>query len=192
MDLAARVRRRFEETVVKEEEAEEKAYPLRFGSTPVRFPGFERKLWLVVVDGLSEKPLLLLTTLPAGRSKRHDGHIVQSYLTRWRVEETIRFIKQSYDLEDVRLLKYDRLRAMATLVMTAGHFACVWLGRRAKLRILLQHVYDASKRIYGIPEFRFYAIADGIKELLFGRSGGLPTPDPPKPNPELSLFPMGP
>lgn len=53
-NLAARVRRHFEETVVKEEESEEKAYVLRFGSTSARFPGFERNLWLVVVDGLGE------------------------------------------------------------------------------------------------------------------------------------------
>jgi len=29
---------------------------------------------------------------------------VEAYLTRWRVEDTIRFIKQSYHLEDVRVL----------------------------------------------------------------------------------------
>jgi len=28
---------------------------------------------------------------------------------RRRVEETIRFIKQSYDIEDIRVLTYDRL-----------------------------------------------------------------------------------
>lgn len=191
-DLAARVRRRYEETVVKEETEEEKAYVLRFGSTPVRFPGVEQKLWLVVIDGLGKEPLLLLTTLPAGRSKKRNWGILQSYLTRWRVEETIRFIKQSYDMEDIRVLKYDRLRAMATLVMAAAYFTCMWLGRRTKLRVLHQHVLEVSQRIYGIPEFRFYAIADGIKELLFGRPGRLSTPDPPKPSPELTLFPMGP
>ncbi len=89
----------------------------------MRFPGSARRLWLVVVDGRGAKPLLLLTTLPAGRSRRRTWRIVQSYLTRWRVEETIRFLKQSYDVEDIRRLKYDRLRAMATLVMAAGHFA---------------------------------------------------------------------
>jgi len=28
------------------------------------------------------------------------------------------------------------------------------------------HVLKASKRIFGIPDFRYYAIADGIRELL--------------------------
>jgi len=35
---------------------------------------------------------------------------VQIYLTRWKIEETFRFIKQSYNLEDIRVLKYQRLK----------------------------------------------------------------------------------
>jgi hypothetical protein len=45
--------------------------------------------------------------------------------TRWRVEENIRFIKQSYGLEDIRLLIYELLRIMAALVMAAACLACV-------------------------------------------------------------------
>ena len=98
------------------------------------------------------------------RSRKSLWRVVESYLTRWRVEETIRFVKQSYQLEDIRLLSYERLRSMATLVMAAAYFACVHLGETVKLTILLQHIYKAAKRIYGVPEFRFYAIADGIKK----------------------------
>lgn len=60
---------------------------------------------------------------------------------------------------------------MAALVMAAAYFACVFLGRKAKLRILVQNVYRVARRIDGIPEFRFYAIAARIKELLFARPG---------------------
>ena len=44
----------------------------------------------------------------------------------------------------------------------------------------VQPIERAAKRIYGIPEFRFYAIADGIKQLLYGRAAGigLPRHDP--------------
>jgi len=79
------------------------------------------------------------------------------------LEETIRFMKQSYDVEDIRLLSYERLRTMAVLLMAAAHFTFAYLGSRAKLRILTRHVYDAARRIFGIAEFRFYAIA---KRLL--------------------------
>jgi hypothetical protein len=93
--------------------------------------------------------------------------VIEAYLTRWRIEETIRFVKQSYQLEDIRVLTYERLRNMMGLVLAASYFAAVYLGVRAKMEILVTHVLKASKRIFGIPDFRYYAIADGIRELLY-------------------------
>lgn len=77
-----------------------------------------------------------------------------------------RFLKQSYQLEDLRLLRYERLRTMATLVLAAAHFIAVHLCRRAKLEIFAQHLLNAARRIYGVPAFRFYALADGIRQVL--------------------------
>lgn len=59
----------------------------------------------------------VLTTLEIGRSEMRLWPVVESYLARWRVEETIRFIKQSYQFEDIRLLTYERLWTMAALVI---------------------------------------------------------------------------
>ena len=56
------------------------------------------------------------------------------------MEETIRFIKQSYRLEDIRVLKYEGLRNLAMLVLVTAYFASVYLGQRAKVAILLQHI----------------------------------------------------
>ena len=106
---------RFRETVVKETPEGERIYQLDFGSRTVRLPGFERKLTLVVVAGFGRKPLMLLTTERTARSRKSHWRVVEAYLSRWRVEETIRFIKQSYRLEDIRLLSYLRLRCIATL-----------------------------------------------------------------------------
>ena len=179
--IAAKCRLPYRETVIKETSKGEQVYHLDFGARAVRIPGFSQKLSLVVVAGLGEKPLLLLTTMAVTRSRKSLWRVVESYLARWRVEETIRFIKQSYQLEDIRLLRYRRLRTMAVLVMAVAYFACVYLGKSIKLRILVQHIQQAAKRIYGIPEFRFYALADGIKQVLFGRYGGMGKPPPPAP-----------
>ena len=48
------------------------------------------------------------------------------------------------------------------LVQATAYFAYVYLGKRAKLLILVQHIERAAKRIFRIPEFRFCASADGI------------------------------
>lgn len=157
----------YRETVVKEKDGQEAVYCLRFGCVPVRLPAHpKKKLWLVVVQGFGQTPLMLLTTEPMRRSKKVAWRIVAAYITRWRVEETIRFIKRSYDLEDIRVLTYRRLKNMATLVLAAAFFAAVHLGLKVKMEVLAMHVMDAAKRLFGIPNFRYYALADGIKEIL--------------------------
>ena len=101
---------------------------------------------------------------------------MRGYLTRWLVEETIRFIKQSYGFEDIRVLRYERLRNMAALVLAAAFFTAVRIGHRPKLEILALHALKASQRIFGIPDFRYYALAEDIKAIL-GRSGQGILPD---------------
>ena len=161
----------YSSTVIKEKNGKEKVYTIEFGYRPVRLPEYpERPLWLVVVKGFGRTPLMLLTTEPLRRNRKVLWWAVEAYITRWRVEETIRFIKQSYDLEDVRVLSYDRLKNMAVLVLAASYFAAVWLGTTAKLNILAMHAMTAARRLFGIPDFRYYALADGIK-TIFKRIG---------------------
>ena len=186
-EVARRCPLRFRETVGRETPEGERIYQLDVGSRPIRLPGCERRLTLVVVSGFGEKPLMLICTERLSRSRKSHWRVVEAYLSRWRVEEAIRFIKQSYRLEDIRLLTYRRLRCMAALVMAAAYFACAHLGKQLKLAVLLKRVYKAAKRIYGIPEFRYYAIADGLKNLLYGRewqAGRSSSTDPP-PTPML-------
>ena len=171
LDLAKSCSTPYSSTIIKEQRNEEKAYSIHFGFVPVRLPEVpDRKLWLVVVKGFGNKPLMLLTTEPMRRNRKVLWWIVKAYITRWRVEDTIRFIKQSYDIEDIRVLTYDRLRNMVVLVLAASYFAAVWLGTNAKLNVLAMHAMIAAKRIFGIPDFRYYALADGIK-AIFKRIG---------------------
>lgn len=176
-ELAASCRLPHRETVVRQEPGDEQVLPLRFGARAVHLPDRPKApLYLVVVEGPWPEPILLLTTEKPGRSRRSVWRLVEGYFARWRVEESIRFVKQSYRLEDIRLLRYDRLRAMVTLVVAVAYFAAVYLGRRTRLRLLTQHILRSAKRIYGVPEFRFYAVADGIKQLLFSSQRGLGPP----------------
>lgn len=92
--------------------------------------------------------------------------VVQSYLTRWFVEETIRFIKRSYSVEHIRVLTYQRIKNVAALVLASSFFTAVYFGRKPKLEILALHATNAAPRIFGIPDFHYYTIADGIKEIL--------------------------
>jgi hypothetical protein len=177
--------------IIKEKEGEEKTYFIEFGFLPVRLPECpQRPLWLVVVKGLGKNPLMILTTEAMRRNRKVLWWAVEAYLTRWRVEDTIRFVKQSYDFEDIRVLTYNRLKNMATLVLAASYFAAVWLGTTTKLNILAMHAMNAAKRIFGIPDFRYYALADGIS-AIFKRIGTGPLHPrglKPDPSPQLPLW----
>ena len=172
--------------IVREEKGKEVPLRLDYGFIPVRLPNHpDTPLWLVVVQGFGAKPMALLTNLPMRKNRKTLWWVVSAYLTRWRVEEAIRFIKQSYDLEDVRVLTYDRLRNMVVLVNAVAFFTAVVLGAKIKLEILATHLITASKRLFGIPDFHLYAIADGIREVC-ARSPRRPNPAANDP-PQLSL-----
>ena len=52
------------------------------------------------------------------------------------------------------------------LVTAVAYFAATFLGQQMKLRILCEKLLIISQRFFGIPPFRFYALADGIRTIL--------------------------
>jgi hypothetical protein len=184
--LGARCRLRYGARVIRIEDGQEKILQLRFGAEPVRLPGREEKLLLVVIAGWGQEPMLLLTNLAGAQDSSTLWWIVRIYLTRWKIEETFRFIKQSYQVEDIRVLRYQRLKNLIVLVTAAAYFAATFLGQKLKLKILCEKLLIISRRFFGIPPFRFYALADGIRTALTGSSPG-PLPEPPA-NLQLELL----
>ena len=134
----------------------------------------------MVVKGFGKKPLMLLTNVPVRKRRSVLWFIVGSYLTRWRIEEAIRLLKQSYNLEDIRVLTYQRLKNLVALVLAASHFVATYLGDRLKVAILARRVMRTAKRFFGIAPFRYYALADGVAAILARATRGpLCAPRPP-------------
>jgi len=169
-----------------EKEGESKKKTISVGQRRVRLPFSQQPLFLVVVKGWGEKPMMLLTNVAV----RSEGvmRILEIYLTRWKCEESYRFIKQAYNLEDVRVLSYTALRNMMALVQAVFHFVSVELGKKLKLNILLKKIFEKAKRFFEIPDFKQYAIADGIYKVLFAsRTGIIPALMRPRHNGQLLL-----
>ena len=55
---------------------------------------------------------------------------------------------------------------MASLVVAVAYFAAVWRGKRVKLDTLAKHVAKVSRKMFEVPEFFCYAIADGPRWLF--------------------------
>ena len=103
-------------------------------------------------------------------------------------QETFRFLKQSYNLEDIRVLKYQRLKNLVVLVTAAAYFAATFLGQKMTLRILCEKLPIISQRFFGIPPFRFYALADGIRRVLSASAFRPPQESRPDAQLELALI----
>jgi hypothetical protein len=180
-ELAASCPMKHIEIVTRETGDGVKSYKLEFGAMTVALPQRpDKPLRMVVVKGFGERPMLLLTTLAGTTSRKSLWQVVEGYLTRWRVEDAIRFVKQSYNLEDIRVLTYRRLKNMVALLLAVIYFNCVWLAGRLRCEILTTNITHAAKRIYGVAEFLHYAVADGLGRLFtrHGKWYGYKPPDP--------------
>jgi hypothetical protein len=187
-DLAACCRMLYREQIIKEERSSEKVYDIEVGLARVKLPGRKERLTLVVVKGLGEEPLMILTNLKVVRSRKSVMSVVLSYFRRWQVEETIRFTKQAFHIEDIRVRKYHRLQNMMAIVSAVVHFVAVRLGEGLRLGMLAHHALEAAKRIFGVAGLRYYALADGIKASLAGCEAPLRNANAqPRADPQLLL-----
>jgi hypothetical protein len=182
---------RYEKTIVKKDGNQEKLYHLAFGFRKVLFPGYDEQLYLLVVRGLGKEPLMLLSNVALTRSQKLLWKMIRRYFRRWAIEDTIRFWKQSYDVENIRVLGYTSLQNAMALVSAVSYFAAIVLDIGSKLQLTAAYVLKSAKRVFGIPEFRYYAIADGLK-AIFTKHPGKPyrlfsTKGPPH-SPQLQLF----
>jgi len=131
-------------------------------------------LFLVVVKGFGKQPMMLLTSCPINlKAKETIWRVVEIYLTRWKCDESFRYIKQCYNLEDIRVRHYTSIRNMVVLILAVAYFAAIYLGDNLKLKMLVERIYLVSKRFFGVPTFFNYAIADGLYNLLFPDKTGI-------------------
>jgi len=182
-EAARRCATRIERSVEVERDGRRTRLTLHRGSITVKLP--ERTytpLWLVVIRGFGQEPIMLLTNLAPTEDREHAVWIADVYLTRWKCEEAYRFTKQAYRLEDVRVRSYVAIRNVYALVTAVLYFVSVVIGARAKMSLIFKRLCEEAKRFYEIATFYQYAVADGIHRLLFGSRGG-PAPVPPPSEP---------
>ena len=163
-----------EATLITYEEGRERVRSVWYNALSVKLLGRQERLFMVVVKGFGQEPMMLLTNCRVNlRVKESIWRIVEIYLTRWKCDESFRYIKQSYNLEDLRVRSYIGIRNIVVLVLAVSYFAAVYLGQNLKLKLLVERIFLVSKRFFGVPSFFNYAIADGLYNLLFPDKRGL-------------------
>lgn len=156
--------------VVIENQGKRERHRVWVGRIKVKLPGRKEILSLVVVKGFGKKPMMLLTN----EVEKSTEEVLEIYLTRWKCEESYRFLKSGYNLEDVRVRSYVGLRNIVALILAVFHFLAVYLGERFQVGLLLRKILERAKRFFQIPEFKFYAMADGVCWILVKGGHGPP------------------
>lgn len=117
---------------------------------------------LVIAQGATQDPLVILTTAKVMTSE-DAGRVVDTYLNRWGVEEANRFVKQGFDLENVRALKWTGLKRMVQLVTLAyGFLAILVHGPRKQV----EYLASSFKAFGPVPTYLYYRLLEGIGRLL--------------------------
>jgi hypothetical protein len=139
-----------------------KQWPLRFGYVPVRLPGFKGRYFMIVVTGLRNEDMVLLTNDDI-KTVRQARRIVLAYMRRWGIEEGIRCWKQSTGVEDFRVRNWNSIRRLTFLSMLAYGIQALWLicspaaAKRliVRVKVFIQHV-----------PFQHYRLWEGVKLAL--------------------------
>ena len=81
------------------------------------------------MEGWGEIPTVLLTNMKIDVNNRLSiWRVVECYLTRWKCYECYRYIKQSYNTEDVRVRSYNSLRNIIAFINAISYFTSIYMG----------------------------------------------------------------
>jgi hypothetical protein len=158
----------YEATLTKIDDGITSTVKVKFGVGLVGIKGdWDNWYRAVVIKGVGKKPMILLTNIEVDYDDPCAAYrILEIYLTRWKCEECYRYIKQSYNLEDIRVRSYCSIRNTVSIVHAIAYFTSIYIGVNLKLKVMIQRIFILSKKFFGIPAFYNYALADGIFELL--------------------------
>ena len=156
---------------------------------PIRLPcRSEEDLNLVICRGIGQDPMLLVTNLKSD-DNRISVMVTKVYFLRWRIEEFYAFKKQQFDFEDFRVRSLSAIRNLDILLTIAIGYIGIMSEHFDEQRNVME-VIQISKRIYGVPKFKFFAIADGLYSIFARCVQGIAYLLRRKPKSmQLSLFP---
>lgn len=141
--------------ITKIEDGKESILHIHFGIIEVAlYDKPDEWMNAVIVKGFGEHPMILLTNKqPQSKEPKDVYTIVEIYLTRWKCDECYRYIKQSYNLEDIRVRSYNGIRNLTAIVNAIAYFTSVYMGMNLKLKLMVQKVFILSKRFFWYPYF---------------------------------------
>jgi hypothetical protein len=150
---------------LKFESKDGKKVTCKISIIPVSLPDYPDKvLNMVICNGFGKDPLLLLTSLSSD-DPRLCLTVTKVYLLRWKIEEYYRFKKMGFNFEKFLVRSLKSIRNLDLLLTIAiGYIGS--LSEKVEESIQVMEIVNASKRLYGLARFSFYALSDGLAEIF--------------------------
>jgi len=141
---------------------------VRVGARRVFLPCINAPVTLVVIKGFGKIPMMLLTNIEIQLKNEYDlKRIFKVYRSRWQCEEWIRFVKTSYNLEDIRCLNWTSIKNVVAFVLFVNNMLTKRFGYSVQTAITRARLLIHGKPIcHGKAKMTFYMLANGIKEAL--------------------------
>lgn len=141
------------------------------GAKEVKFPNCksDKHLWLVTAQEKGKGKTWFLTYLNSNDEQTVIKTTMEGYKYRWKVEEFHRQVKQDYNLNKIKVMKYDTIRSMgALLLITMGFVAKLFnmTDKETKIKILNSVNLIYKRCMDNLPGYIYYKATEAIRLIL--------------------------
>ncbi|MDF2700813.1 MAG: hypothetical protein K0Q49_2376 [Haloplasmataceae bacterium] len=137
----------------------------------VRISASKKEMRLVLVYGLGEVPMMLLTNKNI-KSKEEAIKIVNIYMSRWRIEDYFRFKKQEFGFENFRVRSLQSINNLNQLLSYAIGFIGL-LTEKMDKKLLVIKVLERANVIRTKCIFYYTQMIKGIGNILSHAKTGI-------------------
>ena len=130
----------------------------------VEITASRKPIWLVLVYGITEHPMMLATNKPI-RCKEDMISVAKLYFSRWRIEEYFRCKKSVFDFENFRVRSLKAINAL-NFYITVCMAYLVFLSMKPVTSAIRQNVLEAAAPVKEKVCFLGYRMAAGVVRIL--------------------------
>lgn len=130
----------------------------------VQITASRKNIYLVLVYGLSEHPMMLATNKEI-RSKEDVIRVAKLYFSRWRIEEYFRCKKQMFQFEHFRVRKLKAINALNFYITLCMAFLA-HLSMKPETNALKVSIIKTASPIKEKVHFCYYRLAKGVTGIL--------------------------
>ena len=130
----------------------------------VRITAAKKDIYLVLVYGITEHPMMLATNKEI-KSKKDVIQVAKLYFSRWRIEEYFRCKKQVFQFENFRVRKMKAINALNFYITLCMAFLA-HISMKSETSTLKVFVLQKANPIKKQVHFCYYRLAKGISGIL--------------------------